>query len=185
MRCTLRVFVSLTCSFPSSLWLSWALPVTLPCKTILDMRRFRLKNWQFDENRVSRSPSAGTHTEAQRRGFSEECWIGGREGKDGKWKRKPFSNPVLSHRKSQWRKRLPPQNSPMVHPNTTSTQFHVQYPAGIFGILFYGEQKSGLPREKGREGTIISTHICCNLVQALWRVAQKGAENGGEKAGNC
>ena len=40
---------------------------------------------------------------------------------------------------------------------------------------------TGSPGEKGREGTIISTHICRNLVQASWRVAQKGAESGGEK----
>ena len=41
---------------------------------------------------------------------------------------------------------------------------------------------TGSPGEKGREGTIISTHICRNFVQALWKVAQKGAESRGEKA---
>lgn len=127
----------------------WAPLGALPRKTIFDMGRFRLKNWRFDENRASKSTSAGTHTEAQRRDFSEECWIGVREGKEGKWKRKPFSDPVPSPRKSQWKKCLPPQNSPMVHPNTTSTQFHVQYPAGIFGIFFMESRNPDCPEKKG------------------------------------
>ena len=96
----------------------------------------------------------------------------------------PLATPVTSPSKSQWRMRLPSQNSPVVHPNTTWTQFHAEYLAGIFGIFLWRAEIriTGSPGEKGREGTIISTHICRNLVQASWRVAQKGAESGGEKA---
>ena len=39
----------------------------------------------------------------------------------------------------------------MVHPNTTWTQFHAEYLAGIFGN-FYGEQKSGSPDHPEKKG---------------------------------
>ena len=41
------------------------LVVALPRKTILDMRRFRLKNPRFDGKRATKSTSAGTHTHTE------------------------------------------------------------------------------------------------------------------------
>ena len=39
--------------------------MALPRKTILDMRRFRLKNPRFDGKRATKSTSAGTHTHTE------------------------------------------------------------------------------------------------------------------------